>query len=177
MFMEAQAYEIEENILYQNNQSMMRLLEYKKRSSGKWTRALNIQYFFLHDQAKKGNLKFGYCPTGEMLGDYNTKLLNGALFKQMRMRLMGMSWGVCFIYVLCDVKVFSEFFTRMSYRWMFHFEWVWTTGVWWRNLFYVFWIEQGSTYGTKCTCFYMWYVVICFYLRFVSTLLIWLKKH
>ena len=69
----------------------MRLLENGKRSSGKRTRALSIWHFFLHDQANKGNLKFSYCPTGEMLGDYNMKLLNGAPFKQMKMKLMGMS--------------------------------------------------------------------------------------
>ena len=91
MFLEAQGYEIKENILYQDNQSTIKLLENGKRSSGKRTRALSIRYFFLHDQAKKGHLMIGYCPTGEMLGDYNTKLLNGVPFRWMRKKLMGMS--------------------------------------------------------------------------------------
>ena len=91
MFLEAQGYEIKENILYQDNQSTLKLLENGKRSSGKCTRALSIRYFFLHDQAEKGHLKFGYCPTDEMLGDYNTKPLSGSPFKRMRMKLMGMS--------------------------------------------------------------------------------------
>ena len=90
-FMEAQGYEIKENVLYQDNQSTMKLLENGKRSSGKRTRALSIRYFFLHDQVEKGDLKIGYCPTDEMLGDYNTKPLNGAPFKRMRSKLMGMS--------------------------------------------------------------------------------------
>ena len=90
LFLEAQGYEIKENILYQDNQSTLKLLENGKRSSGKRTRALSIRYFFLHDQAEQGNLKFGYCPTGEMLGDYNTKPLSGMPFKRMRKRLMGM---------------------------------------------------------------------------------------
>ena len=89
--LEEQGYKIKENILYQDNQSTLKLLVNGKRSSGKQTRALNIRYFFLHDQAEQQNLKFDYCPTGDMLGDYNTKPLNGALFKHMRRWLMGMS--------------------------------------------------------------------------------------
>ena len=91
MFIEAQGYEIKENILYQDNQSTTKLLENGEKSLGKRTRALSIRYFFLHDQAEKDHLKIGYCPTGKMLGDYNTKPLNGALFKLMRRKLMGMS--------------------------------------------------------------------------------------
>ena len=89
LFLEAQGYKIKENILYQDNQSTLKLLVNGKQSSGKHTRALNIQYFFLHDQAEHGNLKFGYCPTGDMLGDYNTKPLSRVPFKRMRMKLMG----------------------------------------------------------------------------------------
>ena len=50
MFMEAQRYEIEENIIYQDNKSTILLLENGKRSSSKRTRAINIRYFFLTDQ-------------------------------------------------------------------------------------------------------------------------------
>ena len=91
LFLEEQGYKIKENILYQDNQSTLKLLVNGKRSSGKRTRALNIRYFFLHDQAEQQNLRFDYCPTSNMLGDYNTKPLNGAPFKRMRRRLMGMS--------------------------------------------------------------------------------------
>ena len=44
MFLEAQGYEIKENLLYQDNQSTIKLLENGKRSSGKRTRALSIRY-------------------------------------------------------------------------------------------------------------------------------------
>ena len=91
MFMEAQGYKIKKNLLYQDNQSTIKLMENGKRSSGKCTRALSIRYFFLHDQVEKGHRKIGYCPTGEMLGDYNMKPLNRAPFKWMRRKLMGMS--------------------------------------------------------------------------------------
>ena len=67
----------------------MLLLKNGKRSSGKRTRALNIRYFFLHDQQEKGNLKVEYCPTKEMVADYLTKPLQGALFKKFQEKLMG----------------------------------------------------------------------------------------
>ena len=89
LFMEAQGYEIKKNILYQDNKSTILLEENGKRSSGKRTRALNIRYFFLTDQIEKGNLSVVYCPTGEMIGDYMSKPLQGPLFQRFRSDVMG----------------------------------------------------------------------------------------
>ena len=78
LFMEEQGYEIEQNIVYQDNKSAMLLEKNGKRSSGKRTRALNIRYFFVTDQIEKGLLTVEYCPTGEMIADYivgRTKLV------------------------------------------------------------------------------------------------------
>ena len=36
---------------------------------------MNIRYFFVTDQVSKGNLEIEYCPTGDMVGDFMTKLL------------------------------------------------------------------------------------------------------
>ena len=47
LFMEAQGYEIKQNILYQDNKSTILLEKNGKRSSSKRTRAFNIRYFFL----------------------------------------------------------------------------------------------------------------------------------
>ena len=90
LFMEAQGYEIEENILYQDNKSTILLIENGKKSSGKWTQAINIRYFFLTDQREKGNLIVKYCPTDEMLGDYMTKANQGKKFHQFWRAIMGM---------------------------------------------------------------------------------------
>jgi hypothetical protein len=46
LFLEAQGYVIDKNILYQDNKSAILLEENGKKSSGKRTRALNIRYFF-----------------------------------------------------------------------------------------------------------------------------------
>ena len=90
LFMEAQGYDIRENILYQDNKSTILLLNNGKASSGKQTRAINIRYFFLHDQQEKGNLTVKYCPTGEMIGDFMTKPKQGRGFKRFRNDVMGL---------------------------------------------------------------------------------------
>jgi hypothetical protein len=82
LFMEEQGYKIVQNILCQDNKSTILLEENGKRSSSKRTRALNIRYFFLTDQVEKGNLSIEYCPTGDMIGDFMSKPLQGKLFKK-----------------------------------------------------------------------------------------------
>ena len=89
LFMEAQGYNIRNNILFQDNKSTMLLLKNGKRSSGKRTRALNIRYFFLTDQIEKGNLSVEYCPTGDMVGDFMTKPKQGRDFDKFRKAIMG----------------------------------------------------------------------------------------
>ncbi len=89
LFMEAQGYEIEKNILYQDNKSTIQLLKNGKQSSSKRTRAINIRYFFLTDQIEKGNLMVEYCPTKEMWADFMTKPLQGQPEVLMRGKIMG----------------------------------------------------------------------------------------
>ena len=48
LFLEEQGYEIERNVLHQDNKSTILLEKNGKRSSGKRTRAINIHYFFYH---------------------------------------------------------------------------------------------------------------------------------
>jgi hypothetical protein len=89
LFMEAQGYHIEKNILYQDNKSTILLENNGKRSSSKHTRVFNIRYFFLTDQVEKGNLKIEYCPTTEMWGDFMSKPLQGKLFQKFKKEIMG----------------------------------------------------------------------------------------
>ena len=89
LFMNAQGYEIEKNILYQDNKSTILFLENGRKSVTKRTRAINIRYFFLADQREKGNIMVEWCPTNKMLGDPMTKPLQGASFKNMSDLLMG----------------------------------------------------------------------------------------
>jgi hypothetical protein len=89
LFMQQQGYEIERNILYQDNKSTILLERNGKKSSSKRTRAINIRYFFMTDQIEKGNLTVEYCPTTEMVADYFSKPLQGKLFQKFRKSIMG----------------------------------------------------------------------------------------
>ena len=89
LFMQEQGYDIQKNILYQDNKSTILLENNGKKSSSKRTRALNIRYFFLTDQIEKGNLIVEYCSTTEMVADFFSKPLQGKLFQKFRKLIMG----------------------------------------------------------------------------------------
>ncbi len=79
-FLEAQGYEIKDNIVYQDNQSAILLEKNGKASSSKRTKHINIRYFFIKDRISQKELKVVYCPTEEMRADINTKPLQGKAF-------------------------------------------------------------------------------------------------
>lgn len=83
-FLEAQGYKIEENVVYQDNQSAILLEKNGKGSSSKRTRHINIRYFFITDRIASKELSVAYCPTAEMVGDFFTKPLQGAQFQKFR---------------------------------------------------------------------------------------------
>ena len=60
-----------------------------KWSSGKQTRALNIQYYMIMDPIDKGILEVKYCPTNDMIGDYMMKDLQGTKFTKFQNEKMG----------------------------------------------------------------------------------------
>jgi Reverse transcriptase (RNA-dependent DNA polymerase) len=89
LFLEAQGYKVQKNVLYQDNKSAMLLEGNGKRSSGQRTRAINIRYFFITDQVEKGNVVVEYCPTDEMVGDFMTKPLQGGTFSYFKSIVLG----------------------------------------------------------------------------------------
>lgn len=90
LFLEHQGYHVKENILYQDNRSAMLLESNGRKSAGKRSRHLNIRYFFVADQKRKGNITIEYCPTDQMLGDYMTKPLHGPKFSEFRKDIMNL---------------------------------------------------------------------------------------
>ena len=68
--MEAQGYKITDNILFQDNQSAIKLEEKGKISSTGNTRHVNIRYFFVKDIIDKKQGHVLWCPTGLMLADF-----------------------------------------------------------------------------------------------------------
>ena len=89
-FLSAQGHDVDVNEVMQDNKSAILLEKNGKKSSGKRTRTLNIRYFLITDQCKKGNLKITYCPTDEMVADFMTKGLTGEKFAKFRREVMGM---------------------------------------------------------------------------------------
>ena len=83
-FLDAQGYNINDCIVYQDNKSAILLKQYGRAFSSKWTRHINIRYYFVTDRANCGEIKLKYCPTTEMLGDYFTKPLQGGSFNKFR---------------------------------------------------------------------------------------------
>ena len=90
-FLRARGYEVNKSTIYQDNQSAMLLEKNGKASSGKRTRHINIRYFFVADRVKSGEVDVKYCPTGDMLGDFFTKPLQGAPFRKFRDLVMNSS--------------------------------------------------------------------------------------
>ncbi len=55
---------------------------------------MNIRYFFIVDQIKKGEMTVKYCPAGDMIADHFTKPLQGALFRQFRSVIMNIDHNI-----------------------------------------------------------------------------------
>jgi hypothetical protein len=81
-FLEGQRERINDNIVYQDNQSAIKLEKNGMKSSKKQTRHISIRYFFVTDRISAKELNVEYCPTLDMLGDYFTKPLQGSLFRK-----------------------------------------------------------------------------------------------
>ena len=88
-FLKAQGYQVDENILYQDNKSSILLEKNGKASSSKRTRHISIRYFFVTDRITKGELSVEWCPTAQMIADFMTKPLQGSLFRKFRGIIMG----------------------------------------------------------------------------------------
>ena len=80
------------NVLYQDNTSSIKMETNGKASCTKRTRHIAIRYFMITDLLKRKDIStVEYCPTGEMIGDYLTKPLQGSLFRKFRNAIMGLS--------------------------------------------------------------------------------------
>ena len=93
LFLEAQGYTVDKNIIHQDNKSAILLEVNGKSSSGKRTRALNIRYFYITDKVLRGNAVIEYCPTNQMIGDFMTKPLQGAKFVRWRNAIMNSGYS------------------------------------------------------------------------------------
>jgi hypothetical protein len=90
-FLKEQGYNVKDNVIFQDNKSTMLLERNGKSSSSKRTKHINVRYFFITDRISKGEVRVEWCPTSEMIADFMSKPLQGALFKKFRDLIMGVT--------------------------------------------------------------------------------------
>ena len=90
-FLEAQVYTVQDNLLFQDNESSIRLEKNGRQSSGKQTKHIEVRYFFITDNIKRNKVKVTHCPTGDMLGDFFTKPLQGSQFRRFRNEILNVT--------------------------------------------------------------------------------------
>jgi hypothetical protein len=90
-FIKAQGYDIKDNVLFQDNKSSILLEKNDKASSSNRTKHINIGYFFVTDRVSQEEASVVWCPTGDIIGDYATTPLQGALFRKIRDQIMGVT--------------------------------------------------------------------------------------
>ena len=62
----------------------------RKASSSKRTNHINIRYFFIADRVAQGDVSLIWCPTRDIIRDFMTKPIQGALFRKFRDQIMGL---------------------------------------------------------------------------------------
>ena len=88
-FLKEQGYVMKHNVVYQDNQSAIRMARNGRNSCTGNSRHIDIRYFFVKDRLDKGEFEIQYCPTYMLLADFFTKSLQGKAFKVYRDVLMG----------------------------------------------------------------------------------------
>ena len=89
IFMEAQVYIIKQNILFQNNQSAVKMENNEKTFCTSNSRHINIWYFLVKEWIDKSNMPIAYCSTDHMLAGFYTKALQGYLSVRFHKVIMG----------------------------------------------------------------------------------------
>ena len=88
-FFKSQGYDLSKNVIYQDNQSAIRMEKNGRNSCTGNSRHINIRFFFIKNRIDDKEVQIEYCPTYIMLADYYTKALQGKLFTQLRDAIMG----------------------------------------------------------------------------------------
>jgi hypothetical protein len=88
-FMQAQGYNMDASLLYQDNMSVILLETNGKASSSKRTKHIKVKYFFIKDKVSQGEITIEHCPAEQMWTDINTKPKQGLVFCVFRGHVMG----------------------------------------------------------------------------------------
>ena len=72
LFLKHQGYTLDENIIFRDNESAMRLEKKGRNLCTGNSRHIDIKYFFVKDRINNGDVSISYCPTLNMLADFYT---------------------------------------------------------------------------------------------------------
>ena len=89
MFLKEQGYDLSKNIVFQDNESAIKMLKNGRDSCTGRSRHIDIRHFFVKDRVDKREVDIEYCPTKLMIADYLTKPLQGKQFLLFRELIMG----------------------------------------------------------------------------------------
>ena len=89
-FLEAQGFEVSDDIVHQDNKSAMSLEKNGRASAGKRSRHLDIRCFFVTDYIDKGDISLKFCPTDAMTADFMSKSLHGKKFQKFKKEIMNL---------------------------------------------------------------------------------------
>ena len=87
--MKSQGCGIKQNILFQDNQSAIKMEKNGNKSCTRNSRHVDVWYFFMKDRIDSNNMSITYCSTEHMLTDSFTKSLQGSLFVKFHEVIMG----------------------------------------------------------------------------------------
>ena len=88
-FLKSQGYRVLDNVLFQDNRSSILMEKNGTPLSSNHTKHINIQYFFIIDRVAQGKVSLVWGPNGNMIGDFMTKPLQGALSTKFKDQIMG----------------------------------------------------------------------------------------
>jgi hypothetical protein len=88
-FLEAQGHKITEKVLGQDNESAIKLEKNGRILAGPRSQHVDIRFFWIKDRVKDGEIEIRHCPTLQMLANFFTKPLQGALFRKFRDVILG----------------------------------------------------------------------------------------
>ena len=87
-FIEAQGFNVNRNIVFQDNQSAIKLEENGKESNGKRTKHFNVKLFYVTDLIKRKEMEVSYCSSEKMTANLLTKPLVGNTFEKFCKEIM-----------------------------------------------------------------------------------------
>jgi hypothetical protein len=88
--MQAQGYDMDALLLYQDNMSTILLKTNRETSSSKRTKHIKVKYFFIKDKVSQREITIKHCPTKQMWTDINMRLKQGLVFLMFRGHIMGL---------------------------------------------------------------------------------------